>query len=77
MVHEEESEPDVVENEVHPVAEPDSLFHRFPNWGEKFDETSGMEWREGEPGSPGFESRHTSKIILKRALGKVLRWLQS
>ena len=45
MVHEEESEPDVVENEVHPVAEPDSLFHRFPNWGKKYNETSDMEGR--------------------------------
>jgi len=30
MIHEEESEPDVVKDEVHPVAEADRLLHRLP-----------------------------------------------
>ena len=33
VVHEEESETDVVEDEVHPVPEPDGLLHRFPDAG--------------------------------------------
>ena len=33
VVHEEEAEADVVEDEVHPVPESDGLLHRFPDAG--------------------------------------------
>jgi len=31
VIHEEETEPDVVEDEIHSIAKADCLLHRFPD----------------------------------------------